>query len=272
MDKQAIEQIQNSASIPELIKQARNIAEKPCVTLPEGYTVQSLEKYMEHAYRYDAAYSTTSIEDFTRYNENHQQDNAVCFANPETMTAKTIFDIGSRDEPGHKLHTANLKLKSTAAHTALRRVAENGPALDQKQASDFIEDWSECMSIDSADEKMTPPQAAAALRNLTIEAAKEINSKTDDFGESMSAMEKIEAKNQDKLPHRIRFTCQPFNGLSHREFVVRVGILTGHDKPKISLRIIQIEKHEEDMADEFRDLLNKQFKKINVETYIGTGS
>ena len=51
-----------------------------------------------------------------------------------------------------------------------------------------------------------------------------------------------------KIPATILFTCNPYHGLDDREFVVRVSILTGGDKPKISLRIVKLEANEEDMA------------------------
>ena len=150
----------------------------------------------------------------------------------------------------------------------------NGERLSQRQASDFIEDWADFFTgvKTTEDTDMTPNAAAQSLQNLTIEAAKEVNSKVSDFGESMSSLEKVEAKNQSALPAYLMFNCQPYFGLSARNFVVRVQILTSGDRPQISLRIVQLEAQKERMANEFKENLCAQFSadKISIETFMGS--
>ncbi len=57
--------------------------------------------------------------------------------------------------------------------------------------------------------------------------------------------------------------------LGCRQYVLRLSIITG-DRPVLVLRIIQLEAVQEDMANEFRDLLVEKFKDSKVETFIGT--
>lgn len=114
-------------------------------------------------------------------------------------------------------------------------------------------------------------QASKQLREITIEQIASMDSRVDDFGESMSTMERIEAKNQDVIPATIEFTCDPYHGLEDRAFTVRVSILTGGDRPKISLRIVRLEAQEEDMAEEFKDILVETFKASQLKTFIGEG-
>ncbi|WP_244574776.1 DUF2303 family protein, partial [Escherichia coli] len=54
-----------------------------------------------------------------------------------------------------------------------------------------------------------------------------------------------------------------------RPFKLRLSIITG-DRPVLVLRIIQLEAVQEEMANEFRDLLVEKFKDSKVETFIGT--
>ncbi|MDF0957050.1 DUF2303 family protein, partial [Escherichia coli] len=61
----------------------------------------------------------------------------------------------------------------------------------------------------------------------------------------------------------------PFEGLKERPFKLRLSIITG-DRPVLVLRIIQLEAVQEEMANEFRDLLVEKFKDSKVETFIGT--
>jgi uncharacterized protein YfdQ (DUF2303 family) len=112
-------------------------------------------------------------------------------------------------------------------------------------------------------------QATKALRDLTIESAREVNSQVNHFSESMSAMERIEAKNQSSLPSAIVFKCVPYLALSEREFTIKVSLITGGDKPSIGLRIVRIDAIEEEIALEFKELLVAAFDGLTLDTYLG---
>ncbi len=72
-----------------------------------------------------------------------------------------------------------------------------------------------------------------------------------------------------KAAAAIRKITIPFEGLKERPFKLRLSIITG-DRPVLVLRIIQLEAVQEEMANEFRDLLVEKFKDSKVETFIGT--
>jgi len=269
MNKEAIEQIQTSANIPALIKQLSEAGtDIPLLISPDQMSVQSLEKFMANASRYRMNYSTTSIDDFISYTKEFEEAGTGCFVNAERMTAKSIFDLGTVDLPGHKEHVAGLTLKKTVAFRAL--LQSDGAKITQKNAAEFLEDWSDCIVIlNQEGEEMTLQQASKALRDLTIETARELSSKVSDFSESMSAMERIEAKNQNSLPSSIIFSCVPYLALSEREFTIRLSVITGGDRPSIGFRVVRIEAEEEAIAMEFKDLLVKAFSEVELQTYIG---
>jgi uncharacterized protein YfdQ (DUF2303 family) len=269
MNKDAIKQIQESAHIPDLIKQLTEAGTQvPAIVVPDSYNIEVIERLMPNASRYRLEFGTSSIKDFIFYNEEFDQLGATCFVNADSMTAKTIFDLGTVEEPGHQENTARLKLKRTVALAAVVGIA--GRPLKQKDAAEFIEDWADHIVVANSDgESMTAHQSAKRLMDLTIEAAREVNSKVHDFGESASAMERIEAKNQDSLPAEMAFTCTPYNGLEERQFSLRVGILTGGEKPAVVFRIMRLEQIEEEIAEEFKDLLNDSFQALELKTFIG---
>lgn len=268
-NKEAIEHIQSSANIPALLNQiSSHKTQVPLSLTPESMRINSLENYMEYAARYRLNYRTTSIKDFNEYNKLHDQDGATCFIDADSMTAKSIFDLGTVELPGHKENMARITLKQTAAFSAILCI--NGQKLAQKHAGEFIEDWFEQMEVFTSDgESITARNAAASLQNLTIEAARSVTSAIDNFGESMSSMEKIEAKNKDLLPAEIHFHCNPYNGLDERKFALRISILTGDDKPKISFRILQLESIEEKIAEEFKDVISEASEDLSLKTFIG---
>ncbi|HGW5667212.1 TPA: DUF2303 family protein, partial [Proteus mirabilis] len=54
-----------------------------------------------------------------------------------------------------------------------------------------------------------------------------------------------------------------------RSIKLRYSVLTGDDIPVLVLRIIQLEKLEEQIAQEFRDMLCNEFDESKIETFIG---
>ena len=270
MEKEAIQQIQTSAHIPAIIEQLKNIeTQTPCIVTPNDFKLTDLEAFMEHRASYRLAMKTNSLADFIAYSQKFQQIGATCFINAEKMQAKTVFDLGSEAMPGHQRHTNALTLDKTAQYKAVLNV--DGERLSQKQASEFIEDWTDVITVFSSEGEVIPNAVAAKrLRDLTIESAREINSKVEDFGESMSAMERIEARGKDLLPSKIQFICTPYLGLSEYNFTVRVSILTGGDRPQLSLRIIQLETVKENIVNEFKEVLVNAFADNEIDTFIGS--
>ena len=269
MDKTAIQQIQESANIPKIIEQCDVNNDMPLAVVPDSMSIQSLEKYMPTAGRYRLNFETGSIGDFILYNKLHDQQGATCFVDAETMSAKSIFDLGTVDAPGHKENTSQLHLKKSPSFETICKLI--GVHFSQTTASNFIEDWSDNMDIRTeGGTTITPLQAALALQNMTIETAKEDNSKVHDFGKSQSTMERIEAKCHELMPAEIHFRCWPYIGLSERTFTLRINILTGYDCPMIVFRIVRLESTQEDIANEFKENLVYASEGLELRTFIGT--
>tara|TARA_R110002153_G_scaffold173631_3_gene326434 strand:- start:6017 stop:6838 length:822 start_codon:yes stop_codon:yes gene_type:complete len=240
------------------------------LVVPHGFEVSNLESNMKTRDSYRFSFATKSIKDFGEYCKEFDKEGAKCFVNSDRMSAGTIFDLGTEIAPLHQRHNAKLQLDKTAAFKALLNI--NGVHLSQKDAANFVEDWADNIKVlCKAGNAMTVNQASKQLREITIEQIASIDSRVDDFGESMSTMERVEAKNQDVIPATMEFTCDPYHGLSDRAFTIRVSILTGDQKPKISLRIVRLEAQEEDMAEEFKEILVGTFIESQLKTFIGEG-
>lgn len=269
MDSTAIKQIQESAHIPEVLKHLKEVkTDVPVAFVPSNFKMNNIEEYQEFLSRYRMSFATTSIKDFVLYGHKFSEEGATCFVCQELMQADTIFDLGTVDKPLHKEHTAKLFLEKLAAFKALLNV--NQEHLSQKQVANFIEDWGDLIqAYDRFDKEMTPGQAANAIRNLTIETARSLSVTVEDFSESMSDLEKIEAKSSSALPGMIHFTCEPYKDLSERVFSLRVSVLTSGEKPTIGLRIVRLEQQLEAIAEEFKSLLENGLKKTQVTVYMG---
>lgn len=269
LSKEAIQHLEKSEVLNRINVELVEIQTKSnLLTVPNDFALLNLEKYMPNRDSYRFGFATKSIKDFGEYCKNFDKEGAKCFVNSDRMNANTIFDLGTEENPLHQRHGAKLQLDKTAAFKALLSI--NGVHLSQKDAANFVEDWADNIKVlCKAGDDMKISQAVKQLREITIEQVANIDSKTDNFGESMSTFEKIEAKNQELIPATIEFTCDPYHGLDGRAFTVRVSILTGEQRPKISLRIIRLEAQEEDMAEEFKEILVETFKGSKLKTFIG---
>ncbi|HHT1412555.1 TPA: YfdQ family protein [Klebsiella michiganensis] len=241
----------------------------PTALLPQNTSVESLERFAFERFRFRGAMDTTSIDDFVRYSVAYAQEEekARCFIDADNMLARSIFNIGTLDKPGHADNVASIKLKKTAPFRAL--LAINGDHLNQKQIAEWLEDWSDyLLAFDAGGNTMTIAQAAQAVRRVTIQQATQADHEDSDFSGKKSLMQSIEANSKEVMPVAFEFKCVPYEGLGERRFNLRNSLLKSSD-PVFVLRIVQLEAQEEAIANEFRDLLTGKFDGKPVETFIG---
>ena len=241
----------------------------PTALLPEGTGIESLERFSLERFRFRGAMTTTSIDDFARYSKGYASDSepARCFIDADNMTARSVFNIGTLDNPGHADNVASITLKKTAPFRALLQI--DGQRLKQKQIAEWLEDWSDyLLAFDADGNTMQISQAAQAVRRITIQQATQQDHETSDFAGKKSLMQSVEASSKDVMPVAFEFKCVPYEGLDERRFSMRNSLLTS-DEPCFVLRIVQLEAQEEEIANEFRDLLISKFEGESVETFIG---
>jgi uncharacterized protein YfdQ (DUF2303 family) len=241
----------------------------PTAMLPKDVSVESLERFGLARFRFRGAMDTTSIDDFVRYSVGYAsaEEPARCFIDAQNMSARSVFNIGTLDNPGHADNVSTIKLKQTAPFRAL--LAINGDRLNQKQIAEWLEDWSDYLTAFDADGKtMSIAQAAQAVRRITIQQATQADHEDGDFSGKKSLMESIEATSKDVMPVAFEFKCVPYEGLGERAFSMRNSLLKSSE-PCFVLRIVQLEAQEEAIANEFRDLLIGKFNEKPVDTFIG---
>ncbi|MCE0495742.1 DUF2303 family protein [Vibrio salinus] len=271
MDKSAIMQIQETANIPELLKQLET-AKFPVAVFPKDFYVESLEQFMPERNQFRGWMKTANIDEFIRYNEKYAQPGNECFIDASKMTGRTIFDLGTKENPGHCYHKASLALKATAAFNALTAINEE--RCGQKQLAEWIEDYAVFLEVFAVDgSKIEIPIASAAVRNMNFEARAGRESSVDDFSQRQSEYESIAVRTKDELPMPavFKFKCEPYLGLPERVFEMRMSTI-GNET--LILRIKNLEQHQEEMGVQFMDILTGKFKEeeIDVATFIGSFS
>lgn len=260
IDKEAIEALQLSQAITS----ANDCVSATAVTaLPENFRLHDLEKHMATRRRAIGTMSTTSSQDFANYIKDHAEAGATVFVSTEAMKAVAVLNLGTPEEPGHADNLAVLAPKKTAAFSALLAIA-NGHPRSQQDIAEFLEDWPSMVSCYNDEGNITNAKAIAAVRKLSIEAMRKMESVEKQHAASRSAFESIQASSTEPLPTLVYFETVPYNGLKSRLFVMRLGVRTGGDKPALTLRVQNMEQHEEDMATELADLVGDTVKTTPV--------
>lgn len=272
LDKQAITALQESQSIAAAADSLRvSVQTKDLAALPSDYKLHNLEPYLPLRRRARGTMATSILAAFTSYATAHNEPGASVFISPEDMSATAVLNLGTPEAPGHTDNRAKLQLKKTAAYSALVSHA-NGNPLKQAAVAEFLEDWPECIMCFNDSGDITNPKAIASIRKLTIESMRKLESSEQQLSASRSAFESVAATSTEPLPTTIYFECQPYADLSKRNFVLRLGIQTGGDKPAITLRIVKAEQHAEEMANELASLISGQFAGKDFPVMLGSYS
>lgn len=262
MDKSAIEAIREAdatATTQAAVDAAMDVNTLcSIVAAPAGYVLHDLEKSLQTRRRMRGVMRTQSLADFVAFVLSYAQPGGAVFIDPKALEAHAVLNLGTFHEPGHADNLAILKAEPTAAFKALH--AATASAMTQMVAAEFVEDWSDCVRCFSAPDKLIPThQAIAAIRKLTIESLRKVESDQQSLRATTSTFEDVQAKSADPLPVQVVFKCQPAVFLAPREFVLRFGVLTGGKEPAIVLRMSKREEHEQAMAEEMQGLLAKGF-------------
>ena len=135
----------------------------------------------------------------------------------------------------------------------------------QATLAEFLEDWPDAVQAFAGTEQLATPKAIAAIRKITVESLRKLESEEQQLSTTRSAFESVAATSTEKLPTHIRFCCDPYAGLCDRTFVLRLAIHTGDKAPQLSLRIVNDELHTEEMARELCDLLAAEVNDHTVD-------
>ncbi|MBR0574177.1 MULTISPECIES: DUF2303 family protein [Pasteurellaceae] len=241
----------------------------PIAILPDNMNIHSLEKHNQFRNQFRADFNTADFDSFVAYVKDQTQDNAQCFINAERLGAEIVFDIGTSELPKHALHRASIRMQKTAAYQALCNFT--GTKHNQKDFSEWLEDWSEYLEAYSEDDKpMGVTKAVQAIRKMTLDYARNEEHEVSEFAAKKSAMESVEAKSKLELPKYFVFHTIPYNSLNARDFVLRLSVLTGGDRPTLVVRLAKEEQINEAIAQEFADKLTEALKETGIKVNIGS--
>ncbi|MCV4287746.1 YfdQ family protein [Pseudomonas capsici] len=229
----------------------------PTIVLPDGAKIVNLEQYSSGRSRFRGTFSTNSLVDFSKYVQDRAAPDAKGFINQDEMNCSVLFNLGTELVPGHADDSAVLKLKPTAAYQAVQAIS--GRAMSQKDMSDWIEDWHSALSAVGDNLQNIPlAKAIAAVRTISVKATSESDHTVSETRASRSAMDAIEATSKETLPTSLIFSAVPFEGLQLREIILRISVITSGSQPALKLRWVGEEVQREEIAQEFKSVLEVQ--------------
>lgn len=267
MELDALEKLQEAAQIEQLLAAIKDGA--PAAPVPHGFELRSLEKYYPVRDRFRGSLKTTQVATFTGYLRTWESTCPV-FINPERMEAAAYLDLGDANKPGHCGHSAGLSLTKTAPYIALLKLS-SAPRNSQREAVELIEDhWDHWRALREDGSEIPLEKALAALRRVNIKARRDSDHSVGNLSQTRSTLESVEASSEQGIPHRLVFRCKPYQDLSERDFICRVGISPQEDECLIIIKPIGLEAHAEAMADEFAELLKTELADTSSPLYIGT--
>jgi uncharacterized protein YfdQ (DUF2303 family) len=258
INKEAIDAMSEAKAIENAFKCLAKASEANNITaLPSDYKLHDLERFLPQRRRVRGLMQTPFVRAFAAYVKTHMEAGASVFVDPAKLGATAVLNLGGPSNPGHADNLAKLTPEKTAAYAALQLQTLGNRHLTQKEAAEFMEDWSEHIQCFSdAGHTISNPRAVAAVRKITIDAMRKLESTEQSLSASRSAFESVQASSTEPLPSTIYFKCRPFADLAERLFVLRLGVITTDDKaPKITLRIAKAEQHAEEMAVELCELV-----------------
>lgn len=229
-------------------------AGRPAVLVPADMRVEDLEKLLPSPIRVRRNYKTSRLDDFLIYctKQLPRHHHAYCvdghpelfpglpdrdphiFYSTDPAGAFAILDFGREGAPAWCDHTANWTPEESPALLALRALL--GKALDQDTLTNYIDDWADILSFETADGTLVNPAAArGAIADLSAEAIKSLRNKTGDFSRERTAVERVSMA--PTVPTRMGLHCAPWVGFSPSTLRVRIAAA---DSTSLALRLTLI--------------------------------
>lgn len=240
---------------------------KSIAALHEDFNVQNLESYLPQRNRARNKFVTPYVSDFAGYVNQHRELGCTIYVNAEEMKADAVLNQGTPQEPGHGDNTAAAVLRKTAAYAALRNLTSRHRS--QKELAEWIEEWREYIKAQDKDLfEINIGHVVSGIRSVSIEQINNSTSSVEALSAERSEMESVSAKAKGEnatIPAFLVLTTCPYKELQERTFYVRVSILTSERAPTFALAILGQEIHEEEMADEFANVVRVSFEDYGSE-------
>jgi uncharacterized protein YfdQ (DUF2303 family) len=252
--------------------------EIPRLAVCEGVSLESTERFLPAPVRFRGEFATTSLAAFVGYVLSvirAREGSPIVFIDPEEMKAISFFDLGTAVEPGWGGHYATLRVPQTAEFRALiENSLVRGKHFTQLDFVDFMGDWAPNLKFfDESDYGIPAAAVIRAVKNVKIEEMTKTDNAVGHYAAERTTLEGVEvsAKNGDRLPAQMTFTCIPFEEFESRAFVCSMRSVVKSDKTaRLAYHVTALEAERLKIAEEFKRRISDMFGDSPVELHVGT--
>ena len=228
------------------------------IALPEGFNLESLERFEAQRYHPRGHYISRDYRDLLAYAKAREADfsGGALFINPENMTVRIIFDYdGGR---GHGKNIASCDVAATPLYYALGRACGRD-AVSQKDLIQLLEDWAGDITAHDKDGAEIPLNTAVSLlSSLTVEKAKRIKQTQGDWEHERTVAEQAALKAEGQMVAELRITDELYTGTAEKITVrARLSLAVADDMFALNLRLIGEENNNRAKAQEMRTMAEK---------------
>lgn len=245
---------------------------KDIIFLSDNSSIHDLERFSKTKRRMNGEFTTSSISALVEFaestiEESSEIDTPSCFVG-EDGQASLVFNFGSIGNPLHQDLTASVNLKKTAIFKAIENLKDR--QLTQRELAEFIEDFNDyVVALDKNGDVIIQSSAIGSIRDMSIEAQRNVGQKSEEYRDESSAFASIEAKFKGATPAYLKFKIQPFSEMSEYEFIFRISVLTTNDCISLILRCARYDDVLEAVNVEFQEKLTYKLHPLGVKTFIG---
>lgn len=256
------------ASNVALASATPDIEGKGLVALSREVTVHDLEDKLPLRRRARGLMETDYVGPFAQYAATHAEPGATVFVKANDMSATAVLNFGTIEKAGQCDNLTRVSLKKTAPYSAMLSFTDG--THNQREFSEWLEEWGHLIVAREGIEPDAPvldmKQCITAIRNVTVDEKRSTDSTVGNFSQNRSVAEEIamRAKAGQKIPPFLHMTFKPYAELLPRTFVIRVGSITNRDTPIFRFQVIAYEQHQEEMANEFADVVRQQFAALQI--------
>ncbi|MGE6324116.1 DUF2303 family protein [Psychrobacter sp. NPDC078370] len=240
--------------------------------IDSGAKVVNLEQYEAGRMRKRGTFRTQHIESFVSYIEDEAEpENTKIFIDKDQMNAVAILNFGADEfAQGHLDNNAVLQAQQTITFKQLIQMHNEGRC-KQKGFAEFLEDWGHIViAKNSEGDVIENAKAVNAVRNMQIDESAQTNSSVENYRESRSRLESVEAKSVDgALPSYFEVTDSCYSGFEPVTVKLRLGISSVDGLPVFKLEIIGLQIIQDSFAKEFVNIVAEA---LSDDVYLAIGT
>lgn len=255
MDKVAVDTIAQLAIAAQGTMPIRVDNQASIAIVPSNFNLHSTEKYNLQRDRFRGAYRTVDINSFSDYAQDRKVSEFKTFISVQRgLQARSIFNIGDEDKPGHADDIAILTLEKCPEFKALENA--DSARFKQQDFIDWLDDWTDFITPHNTNGPVELENAIRAIRKVKISKGHETDSHVQEYGYRASVTEQMEATGVDEnLPTHLVLLTESYKGLPVEQLKISIRISTKDDAPTFVLRFVGKDAHDQRRAEQFIQIL-----------------